>query len=56
MIELESILDWQCLILPVHIKILQFICHHRIVDDSLGATFLTAVANELENFDVNRQY
>jgi 2-oxoglutarate dehydrogenase E2 component (dihydrolipoamide succinyltransferase) len=29
---------------------------HRIVDGSLGATFLTAVANELENFNVNREY
>jgi 2-oxoglutarate dehydrogenase E2 component (dihydrolipoamide succinyltransferase) len=27
---------------------------HRIIDGSLGATFLTAVANELEGFDVNR--
>jgi 2-oxoglutarate dehydrogenase E2 component (dihydrolipoamide succinyltransferase) len=27
---------------------------HRIVDGSLGASFLTAVANELEAFDVNR--
>ncbi len=27
---------------------------HRIVDGSLGAAFLTAVANELEAFDVNR--
>jgi len=29
---------------------------HRIVDGSLGATFLTAVAKELENFDVNRSF
>jgi 2-oxoglutarate dehydrogenase E2 component (dihydrolipoamide succinyltransferase) len=29
---------------------------HRIVDGSLGATFLTAVANELENFNSNREY
>ncbi len=27
---------------------------HRIVDGSLGAAFLTAVANELEAFDINR--
>jgi len=27
---------------------------HRIVDGSLGASFLTAVANELEAFDINR--
>jgi 2-oxoglutarate dehydrogenase E2 component (dihydrolipoamide succinyltransferase) len=29
---------------------------HRIVDGSLGATFLTAVANELENFNAEREY
>ncbi|MFL5786510.1 MAG: dihydrolipoamide acetyltransferase family protein [Flavisolibacter sp.] len=29
---------------------------HRIIDGSLGATFLTAVANELENFDPGRDY
>jgi 2-oxoglutarate dehydrogenase E2 component (dihydrolipoamide succinyltransferase) len=28
---------------------------HRIVDGSLGASFLTAVANELEAFDINRE-
>jgi len=28
---------------------------HRIVDGSLGASFLTAVANELESFDLNRE-
>jgi 2-oxoglutarate dehydrogenase E2 component (dihydrolipoamide succinyltransferase) len=28
---------------------------HRIVDGSLGASFLTAVATELESFDVNRE-
>lgn len=28
---------------------------HRVVDGSLGASFLTAVANELEGFDVNRE-
>lgn len=27
---------------------------HRVVDGSLGASFLTAVANELEAFDINR--
>ncbi|HRQ51013.1 MAG TPA: hypothetical protein PLR74_10785, partial [Agriterribacter sp.] len=27
-----------------------------IVDGSLGATFLTAVAHEMENFDVNRSF
>jgi 2-oxoglutarate dehydrogenase E2 component (dihydrolipoamide succinyltransferase) len=29
---------------------------HRVVDGSLGASFLTAVANELEAFDPNRAY
>jgi 2-oxoglutarate dehydrogenase E2 component (dihydrolipoamide succinyltransferase) len=29
---------------------------HRIVDGSLGATFLTAVAKELENFDDDREF
>ncbi|MCR6719496.1 MAG: 2-oxo acid dehydrogenase subunit E2 [Chitinophagaceae bacterium] len=29
---------------------------HRIVDGSLGATFLTAVAKELENFNSDREY
>ncbi len=29
---------------------------HRIVDGSLGATFLTAVANELENFNPQRDF
>ena len=28
---------------------------HRVVDGSLGASFLTAVANELEAFDANRE-
>ena len=27
---------------------------HRIIDGALGATFLTAVARELENYDINR--
>jgi 2-oxoglutarate dehydrogenase E2 component (dihydrolipoamide succinyltransferase) len=29
---------------------------HRIVDGSLGASFLTAVAKELENFPPDREY
>jgi 2-oxoglutarate dehydrogenase E2 component (dihydrolipoamide succinyltransferase) len=29
---------------------------HRIIDGSLGATFLTAVANELENFNGEREF
>ncbi|GAA4331793.1 dihydrolipoamide acetyltransferase family protein [Flaviaesturariibacter amylovorans] len=39
-----------------HMMYLSLSYDHRIVDGSLGATFLTAVANELENFDSNRAY
>ncbi|RYY99289.1 MAG: 2-oxo acid dehydrogenase subunit E2 [Chitinophagaceae bacterium] len=39
-----------------HMMYLSLSYDHRIVDGSLGATFLTAVANELENFDINRAY
>ena len=39
-----------------HMMYLSMSYDHRIVDGSLGATFLTAVANELESFTVNRQY
>ncbi len=37
-----------------HMMYLSMSYDHRIVDGSLGATFLTAVAKELENFDGNR--
>lgn len=37
-----------------HMMYLSMSYDHRIIDGSLGATFLTAVANELESFDVNR--
>ncbi len=37
-----------------HMMYLSMSYDHRIVDGALGATFLTAVANELENFDVKR--
>lgn len=37
-----------------HMMYLSMSYDHRIVDGSLGAAFLTAVANELEGFDVNR--
>lgn len=37
-----------------HMMYLSMSYDHRIIDGSLGATFLTAVANELEGFDVNR--
>lgn len=39
-----------------HMMYLSLSYDHRIVDGSLGATFLTAVANELENFNVDREY
>jgi len=37
-----------------HMMYLSLSYDHRIIDGSLGASFLTAVANELEMFDVNR--
>lgn len=37
-----------------HMMYLSMSYDHRIVDGSLGAAFLTAVANELEAFDINR--
>jgi 2-oxoglutarate dehydrogenase E2 component (dihydrolipoamide succinyltransferase) len=39
-----------------HMMYLSMSYDHRIIDGSLGATFLTAVANELENFDSKRDY
>ncbi len=39
-----------------HMMYLSMSYDHRIVDGSLGATFLTAVANELESFDINREF
>lgn len=38
-----------------HMMYLSMSYDHRIVDGSLGATFLTAVAKELESFDSERQ-
>jgi len=37
-----------------HMMYLSLSYDHRVVDGSLGASFLTAVANELEAFDSNR--
>ena len=37
-----------------HMMYLSLSYDHRIIDGSLGSTFLNAVAKELENFDVNR--
>lgn len=39
-----------------HMMYLSMSYDHRIIDGSLGATFLTAVANELENFNVERDF
>jgi 2-oxoglutarate dehydrogenase E2 component (dihydrolipoamide succinyltransferase) len=39
-----------------HMMYLSLSYDHRIVDGSLGATFLSAVARELENFPVNREF
>jgi 2-oxoglutarate dehydrogenase E2 component (dihydrolipoamide succinyltransferase) len=39
-----------------HMMYLSMSYDHRIVDGSLGATFLTAVAKELENFRSDREY
>jgi len=39
-----------------HMMYLSMSYDHRIVDGSLGATFLTAVANELENFNASREF
>lgn len=38
-----------------HMMYLSMSYDHRIVDGSLGATFLTAVAHELENFNADRE-
>ncbi|MHB1922591.1 MAG: dihydrolipoamide acetyltransferase family protein [Chitinophagaceae bacterium] len=39
-----------------HMMYLSMSYDHRIIDGSLGATFLTAVAQEMENFNQDRQY
>ncbi|HMU45846.1 MAG TPA: dihydrolipoamide acetyltransferase family protein [Chitinophagaceae bacterium] len=39
-----------------HMMYLSMSYDHRIVDGSLGATFLTAVAKELENFNSDRDF
>jgi 2-oxoglutarate dehydrogenase E2 component (dihydrolipoamide succinyltransferase) len=39
-----------------HMMYLSLSYDHRIIDGSLGATFLTSVANELENFNPNRDF
>jgi 2-oxoglutarate dehydrogenase E2 component (dihydrolipoamide succinyltransferase) len=39
-----------------HMMYLSMSYDHRIIDGSLGATFLNAVAKELENFNPEREY
>ena len=39
-----------------HMMYLSMSYDHRIIDGSLGATFLTSVANELENFSADRDF
>lgn len=39
-----------------HMVYLSMSYDHRIIDGALGATFLSAVVKELENFDVNRDF
>ncbi len=39
-----------------HMMYLSMSYDHRIIDGSLGATFLTGVANELEKFDGDREF
>ncbi|MBS1577590.1 MAG: 2-oxo acid dehydrogenase subunit E2 [Bacteroidetes bacterium] len=39
-----------------HMMYLSLSYDHRIIDGSLGATFLTAVANELQNFNPERDF
>ena len=39
-----------------HMMYLSLSYDHRIIDGSLGASFLSAVATELENFDAKRAY
>ena len=39
-----------------HMMYLSMSYDHRIIDGSLGATFLTAVARELENFNPDRDF
>jgi len=39
-----------------HMMYLSLSYDHRIVDGSVGASFLTEIARELENFDPSREY
>ena len=39
-----------------HMVYLSLSYDHRVIDGALGATFLSAIVKELENFDVNRDF
>jgi 2-oxoglutarate dehydrogenase E2 component (dihydrolipoamide succinyltransferase) len=39
-----------------HMMYLSLSYDHRIVDGSIGASFLTAVAKEFEKWDVNKEW
>jgi 2-oxoglutarate dehydrogenase E2 component (dihydrolipoamide succinyltransferase) len=39
-----------------HMMYLSMSYDHRIIDGALGATFLSAVAAELQNFNPNRDF
>ncbi len=39
-----------------HMMYISLSYDHRIIDGSLGSTFLNAVSKELENWDINRNY
>ncbi len=39
-----------------HMMFVSLSYDHRIIDGALGATFLSAIVKELENFDVNRTF
>jgi 2-oxoglutarate dehydrogenase E2 component (dihydrolipoamide succinyltransferase) len=39
-----------------HMMYISMSYDHRIIDGALGSTFLSAVAKELEQFNVNRDF
>ena len=52
--ERPVVIDGQIVVRPMMYVAVSY--DHRIIDGSLGATFLTSVANELENFNANRDF
>ena len=51
--ERPVVVDGQIVVRPMMYLAVSY--DHRIIDGSLGATFLTAVARELEHFDPPRE-